>query len=308
MTIYQKRVGEVPAAPPHAVVALGVFDGVHCGHTALLTHARELAREKELPLVVLTFADTPKTEKLLCSLTARRELLFSAGADFVAVYEFSELSALSPSAFVSRVLCGVFGARYAVCGTDFRFGKDRAGDAEMLAALFAPQTVVAISPVCSRDGVPISSTRIRDALAAGDLVTAEALLGRPYFLSGKVIHGRGFGHALCAPTANLAIPANIALPRDGVYVTSARVENLWWTPSVTNLGKNPTVVTDGMRTCETHLLWENTDIYDEVLTVEFRARIRAEQTFASAEELRTQIAADIETARAWFTAHPEALF
>lgn len=294
---------QISDLPQHAVVALGVFDGVHRGHQALLARARALADELELPLLVLTFRTVRKEGGLLTTPEMRVRLLAQAGADVAVFYDFEELRHLTPEAFVRHILLDRHGCRGAVCGTDYRFGQGRAGDAAALSALLAPYPVLVAPPVCTADGVQISSTRVRDALSRGDMETASALLGYHYTLCGQVRHGRGFGHKLGSPTANISLDTGLLLPRYGVYVTAVTVDGNRY-PAVTNIGRNPTVVTDGEPTCESYLLAGGGDLYGKELAVSFLLHLRDEQQFADATALREQIARDTAATRAWFADHP----
>ena len=163
--------------PRGAVIALGVFDGVHLGHQALLSRARTLADDLQLPLMVLTFRTVGKTCGMLTTPETRVRLFAEAGVDVAVFYDFAELCALSPTAFVQDVLLARHGCKGAVCGTDYRFGCGRAGDAAMLGALLTPHPVLVEPPVCTSDGVQISSTRIRDAISA----SAMLAVGLPSF-------------------------------------------------------------------------------------------------------------------------------
>ncbi len=304
MTIILPRTPEVAGElPARAVVALGVFDGVHRGHRALLAAAREFADRLGVPLAALTFSDTAKDGAMLTTPKMRTRLFAEVGVDIAVFYSFAELSHLTPAAFVREVLFGVFGAVGAVCGTDFRFGHNRAGDAATLANLLAPHSVQIVPAVRSSDGEVISTTRIRTAIANGDLATANHLLGAPYTLAGTVTHGRRLGHKLHAPTANLQLPAGAVLPPFGVYITRTETADGCY-PSITNIGRNPTVVTDGQVMCETHLLCGAPDLYGKEIAVSLLAHVRAECAFADADALAAQIAADITAARAYFAAHP----
>lgn len=309
MIVYLPKEGSIAGEehiPSRSVVALGVFDGVHRGHRALLARARALADRLALPFLVLTFRTVGKEGGLLTTPEMRIRHLAAAGADVAVFYDFAELSPLSPAEFVRDVLLARYGCSGAVCGTDYRFGHGRAGDAALLGQLMAPHPVLVEPPVCTAEGVQISSTLIRGALARGAVEEAGALLGYPYTLYGRVQHGRGLGQRLGSPTANIAFPRGMQLPRYGVYVTCATVDGVRY-PAVTNVGRNPTVVTEGEITCETYLLSGGGDLYDKEIAVSFLSAVREEKKFADVTALRTQIAADVAAARAWFAAHPNAL-
>ena len=172
----------------------------------------------------------------------------------------------------------------------------------MLGTLLTPHPVLVEPPVCTSDGVQISSTRIRDAISRGDMAEANVLLGYHYTLYGQVQHGRGFGQKLGSPTANIALAEGLQLPNYGVYVTAVTVDGKQY-PAVTNIGCNPTVVTAGAITCESYLLAGGGDLYDKSLAVSFLHHLRGECRFADATALRAQIAADVTSARDWHAKH-----
>lgn len=286
-----------------AVLALGMFDGVHAGHQALLRQAARLARRLDAETVAFTFADAPG--KLLglpvTSLSTpdqRTRWLREAGADRVDMVDFTRSFAdLSPEGFIAYLQ-----ERYTVAGLaagfNYTFGKYGAGTAETLRALGVEHgfQVLIADPVLV-DGAPVSSTRIRASLAAGDLATAEALLGRPYTLSGPVVSARRIGHALGYPTANLGTGKQL-LPPDGVYATMAFVNGVAHA-AVTNVGKNPTVA-GKQRTVETYILDEELSLYGAELSVSFLARLREERTFPSLADLSEQIGRDVAAAKKLF--------
>lgn len=285
-------------APAPCAVALGFFDGVHLGHRALLREAREAADRAGLRLVVLTFpaesgikARTPRiygdAEKLL--------LLEACGADAVMLCDFSAVCGMPPDVFVREVLLGALNARLAVCGFNFRFGKDAAGDAAALEKQMrqAGARTQTIAPVL-QNGEPISATRIREALSRGEIRQANEALGAPFFLLGEVRHGKGIGKTIDLPTANTDLPAGCPLAR-GVYRTAAKVRGKLFF-SLTNIGTCPTF---GARTlhAETYLEGADGDLYGEIFPIYFLDFLREERTFSSAKELKKQIEVDIMTAK-----------
>jgi riboflavin kinase/FMN adenylyltransferase len=218
--------GEVPETWASSVVTIGVFDGVHLGHQRIVTRAAAVARELGLPLVVVTFDPHPAEvirpgshPKLLCSLRRRAQLLGELGAAAVCVLEFTpEFSRLGPDEFVRAVLADRLHARRIVVGENFRFGYRAAGDLALLAELgekydFRAEGV----PLLGQDGVTMSSSAIRDRLAAGDVAGAARGLGRPHRVEGVVVRGHQRGRALGFPTANLETAEHTAIPADGVY-------------------------------------------------------------------------------------------
>lgn len=297
--------GFAPVGWDDACVAVGNFDGVHLGHQALLAAVVARARAVSGAAVALTFDPHPvrllrpeRAPSALLTFDQKVLLLAEAGVERLAVLPFDRaLAALGPEAFAREVLRGALGARSVVVGANFRFGHKRAGDAAELRRLGQALgfEVVSLGPV-SAGGRPVSSTRIREALAQGDVESARALLGRPYRVEGRVVKGDARGRALGFPTANLD-PWNELLPRHGVYV--ARCGLTGESPSraaVVNVGRRPTF--DGREVCaEAHLLDFSGDLYGQALRVDFVARLRDEHRFASAQALVDQIGADVEAAR-----------
>jgi riboflavin kinase/FMN adenylyltransferase len=286
-------------------VALGNFDGVHRGHQALVARAVARARETGGAAVVLTFDPHPArvlrpevAPKALTTLAQKEELVLALGVERLVALEFdTRLAALSPAAFVSDVLASLLGARHVVVGESFRFGHGREGDARTLEALGGRQgfDVQVVSPVL-HGGRPISSSRVRDALAAGDVRGAAELLGRPYALDGRVVRGDGRGRGLGIPTANLAVEEQL-LPARGVYAGRALVPGADWRAAVVNVGERPTFGGAGL-VVEAHLLDFAGDLYDARLRLSFQARLRGEERFASAEALVARIHEDVRAARA----------
>lgn len=291
-------------APSAACVALGFFDGVHRGHLSVLSAAAARARALGLPLLVYTFraSDAPKADAPLLSTDAERAALFAAlGARYCVLDDFSAARTTSAEGFVRDVLLGALGARAAVVGEDFRFGYRAAGDAALLSRLMAEGGGEAlILPPILHGGAPISSSRIRAALGAGDIALATALLGRPYALTLPVAHGRALGRTMGFPTANQALPEGHAIPADGVYVTDCITQSGARLRGVTNIGMRPTVAGHHRR-METHLIDFSGDLYGAPLTVCFLARLRGEQTFPSLAALTAQITKDRMEAKQWKT-------
>lgn len=291
---------EAPAWPDTAV-AIGNFDGVHCGHRALLATARALASH----VVALTFDPHPSAllapataPAALTSLERKLELLAEAGADAIVIEPFTRtLAALSPDAFITEIVLRALSARAIVVGYDFTYGARRAGTVEHLRAhgTRAGIAVDVVAPV-EVGGEIVSSTRIRAALAAGDVELAAKLLGRPWDVDGVVVHGAKRGRALGVPTANIAPTSPLPL-RPGIYAVT-----LDGRPAVASLGTNPTFVAGNALVLEVHVLDFDGDLYDRHVRVAFVARLRDEARFASVDALLAQIRADIAAARALFSA------
>lgn len=278
------------------IYALGFFDGVHLGHQALLNACRQLAREHGCKAGVITFTAHPgglvsgEAPGLLNTMEDRGRLLLSFGMDRVVTLRFDrQLMTTHWSTFLTQ-LTGEDAAGF-VCGDDFRFGSGGLGTAKKLAAFCETrQLPYAIVPQQSLDGMRISSTHIRMLLEQGDMVQAERFLGHPHIFTGKVIPGRGLGHTIGIPTANLEIPEGLLLPRKGVYACTAHVDAHIYV-AVTNIGSRPTVEGHHV-TVEPWLLDFEGDLYGKQLTLAFHKFLRPEQKFPSVDALKEQIQRD----------------
>ncbi len=286
-------------SPRASVVVIGNFDGVHRGHQAVLRQARSIADAQDLACIVLTFDPHPREvlggvkRPPLTTLARRVELLRAHGADDVAIQPFSlELAAWTPERFARDLLSARLAARAVVVGENFRFGAKRAGDLPMLRALGAELGFVAeAAEAFGDDQGPFSSTRVRDAIASGDLAEATHVLGRPHSLSGTVEQGDRLGRTIGFPTANLGGVPEL-LPPHGVYAIRAADRG-----GVMNIGVRPTVGGGALR-IEAHLFDFDGDLYGVPMRVELVGRIRGEQKFAGLDELKAQIAKDAQAARA----------
>jgi riboflavin kinase/FMN adenylyltransferase len=292
---------------PWPAVTVGNFDGVHRAHQVLVEAAREKAARRGGTAVALTFdphparvVDPARAPRALMTMEQKAEVMAALGVDVLAVLPFgAERAAQGAEDFARAVLSEQLGARAVVVGTSFRFGRGRGGDAALLSREGAALgfEVVAVPPV-AHGGAPISSTRIRQALAAGRVEEANALLGRVFFVDGRVVRGEGRGRRLGFPTANLDV-VNEMLPARGVYAAWCRLldpsaGDRW--PAVVNLGRRPTFG-GGDTTVEAHLLDQDRNLYGERLRVEFAARLRDEQPFPGPQALIEQIGRDIGRAR-----------
>jgi len=289
-------------------VAVGFFDGVHRGHQAVINHAVEAGRADKLPSVIVTFKDHPrtltegKTPGLLTVLPERLEIFANLGIDAALVLTFSEeLCRLAANEYVKTVLHECLGASIVSIGFNHRFGRNREGDAELLKQLgkrFAFS--VHVAPAIELDGIEVSSSQIREALKSGEIELASKLLGRPYTVSGAVVHGQGRGQNLGFPTANLELPPEKLLPASGVYLGFCRLTDKQKLPCLINLGFRPTVSTDRRITCEAHILGFKGDLYGRQLTIELIAYLRPEKRFKNIEQLKEQIRSDCLDARGFF--------
>jgi riboflavin kinase / FMN adenylyltransferase len=299
--------GAYPADAPRSAVTIGVYDGVHLGHQHVLARLRATASARALPTAVVTFDPHPasvvapeRAPRLLLSVERRLELLAGLGIDRCVVVGFDEAVATeSPADFVERVLARGLRAAAVVVGEDFRFGHDRAGDVALLRAV-ASTHGFDVEPVAldGAGGRPISSSRIREELAQGDVASAGALLGRPHEIEGTVVRGDGRGRDLGYPTANLAVAHDLVVPAIGIYAGT------WTRPTgetavaAISVGRRPTFYDDGDVLVEAHLCDVDADLYDERARLGFVARLRGEERFSTVDALVRQIALDVEATRA----------
>ena len=292
--------------PPDArpsVVALGVFDGVHLGHRAILDTA--VARTGPGATAVACTFDPHPAEVLqpdraplpITTLEERLALLGESGIALTVVVPFTTaLAAMEPEAFVTEILVGRLGAREVVVGFNHRFGRAARGDAALLREIggrlgFHTEVV----PHTDVDGSPVSSSAIRAALQRGDLEVAARMLGRPYFVGGEVVSGAGRGRTLGFPTANIAAERPVLVP-PGVYACRLRVGEATHR-AVLNAGVRPTFG-EKVFTLEAHVLDFSGDLYGRPVRLDLIRRLREERKFAGVEALKAQVAADIAAARA----------
>jgi riboflavin kinase/FMN adenylyltransferase len=287
------------------VVTLGVFDGFHRGHAAVVRRARERADAQGDRLAVFTFGTHPRlildhagAPPELTTTGEKVALLREAGADTVRVLVFDDsLRRKGPRRFLEEHVYPFHRLTRLVVGYDFAMGRDRAGTVPVLAAL-GERLGFAVERVGAREAgdAPVSSTRIREALAAGEVEEAAVLLGRPYALSGSVVPGDALGRRLGFPTANLRIDGGKLRPGHGVYAVRVDGAGAAGRPGVANLGVRPTVG-DGRDAVEVHLLDYDGDLRGTRLTLRFQGRLREERKFADLNELAGQIERDVEAAR-----------
>jgi riboflavin kinase/FMN adenylyltransferase len=286
-----------------SVVPIGIFDGVHRGHQLVLQRAVAAARERDLRVAVITFDPHPVAvlrpeamPLMLTTLPRRIELLEQHGADEVVVLEFTEaLSRQSPEEFVEQTLRGRLAARRIVVGQNFRFGHRAKGDVALLRKYDLEVDDVPLLGEVET----ISSTYIRQRIADGDVAAAADALGRPHFVEGPVVRGDARGRTLGFPTANVGVDHRIAIPRDGVYAGHVVRADGKRSVAAISVGTNPTF--DGVhRRVEAYIIDEGheLELYDEHLVVEFAARLRGMEKFASVDELVAQMAKDVEDTRA----------
>lgn len=307
--------GPCPTPTTPSAVTIGAYDGVHLGHRAVIAEVRRLAAARDLQTVVVTFDRHPATvvrpesaPRLLCDLEQKLELLADAGVDTAYVIHFDEERATETAEeFVDEVLVGCLNARAVVVGEDFHFGHRRGGNVALLREMGASRgfvvdglELVGIDGTPSSDGANVSSTAIRRLLADGDVAGAAVLLGRPHEVRGTVEHGDKRGRELGFPTANLHIPAEIALPADGIYAGWFERADGTVHPTAMSLGHRPTFYErpEGAPLLECNLLDFSGDLYGEAVKVRFVERLRGEVRFDGVDALVAQMGADVAQTRA----------
>jgi riboflavin kinase/FMN adenylyltransferase len=295
-----------------SVVTIGAYDGVHLGHAKVLRLVRELADARSLDAALVTFDRHPaqvvrpeSAPRLLTTVDQKLELLSALGLlDVVCVLRFdAERSRETAEEFVVEVLVETLRARVVVVGADFHFGHKRGGNVALLERMgtdlgFEVIGLGLVAPETDPEHQPYSSTRVRAALAEGDVAAAAALLGRPHEVRGVVMHGDRRGRELGFPTANVAVPDEICLPADGIYAGEYRTPDGIWHPAALSLGRRPTFYAEADHSLlEAYLLDFDGDLYDQPAAVRFVERLRGEKKFESIDALVEQIGRDVEATR-----------
>jgi riboflavin kinase / FMN adenylyltransferase len=298
-----------PRRQPHALT-VGNFDGVHRGHAAMLARVVAQAKALGLPGCVLTFEPHPReffapasAPSRLTRLREKLELFAQAGIERTHVARFdARLAGLAPERFIDDVLVAGLGAKWMLVGRDFRFGARRAGDFALLERAAARRgfALEAMPEVQERDE-RVSSSAVRAALAVGDLRRAELLLGRPYAMSGRVVHGERLGLRLGFPTANIVLRRRT--PMTGIFIVEAELEETRRRlRGAASIGTRPTIREHAQPLLEVHLLDFDGMLYGKHLRVTFLEKLRAEQKYDGLDALRAAIAADVARARRYFDA------
>ena len=294
---------------PDTAIAIGSFDGVHLGHAAILERVRSAASDRGLQSAILTFEPLPReffapgeAPPRLTTIQERLAAFARAGIERAFVQRFDRgFAALSAQDFAQR-LRQRHGARWVMVGEDFRYGAQRSGDlAQLTAAGKRLGFEVEVCPTVEDGGERISSTRVRRALARGDFAHAQHLLGRPYSICGRVVHGAGRGRGMGFPTANV----RLGRPRaalQGIFAVKCLGAATRGLEGVASLGINPAVADGGPATLEAFLFDFSGDLYGRRLTIEFVKKLRDEAHFASLDELAAQIRRDCDAAREHFRA------
>jgi riboflavin kinase/FMN adenylyltransferase len=290
-----------------SVATIGNFDGMHLGHQQILQQLKNIAQKLTLPTTVILFEPQPQEFFLKDQAPARLQrlsdklvFLKAAGIDQVVCLRFNQqIAGLTPQQFVEQILLQQLAVKALLIGEDFRFGKNRQGDINYLQHHHTQLAVHVIQDVC-RSQVRISSTRIRELLSHAAFIDVTDLLGRPYRLTGKVIHGAKRGRQLNFPTANIPL-LRIKSPLHGVYAVKVTLPDAVVAMGVANIGYRPTMHQGGAWYLEVHLFNDVTstvwDLYSQRLQVEFVQKIRDEMRFTSLDELQAQIGADVITAK-----------
>ncbi|WP_426447015.1 bifunctional riboflavin kinase/FAD synthetase [Paenibacillus sp. S-38] len=289
---------------PCGVLAIGDFDGVHLGHQEVIGRAVERSRQLGLPAAIMTFHPHPrqvlgmdKYTRLLTPLPAKEERLRELGVDTHCLVDFSKsFMCVTPEQFVEEMLIPL-GVDTVFVGFDFTFGHRGAGTPDTLCELAAGRFAVEVVRPFHMDGQKVSSTLVREALLTGRVRQAAHLLGRPYQVTGTVVHGDGRGHSIGFPTANVEVREPYVVPVNGVYAVQVEVRGSK-RPGVMNLGVKPTFGSDLQEpVLEAHLFDFDDSVYGEEVKVEFIEYIRAERKFEAVSELIEQIQRDAREAR-----------
>lgn len=304
-----RSLAEVPADFGPSAITIGNFDGVHLGHRQILKRVRELAAANGWHASVLTFDPHPtavvaphRTPRLLTLPEERLALMAEEGIEQTLILPFDRsVAGLAPDQFARQLLVDRLGTRAVLVGDNFCFGKNQTGNTAVLRELGERMgfKVELVDAVACR-GQLVSSSAIRESIRSGDVATAARFLKRPYLLEGEVVSGRGLGSRQTVPTLNLATKAAM-IPANGVYLTRTRDldDSRRWN-SLTNIGYRPTFGESGQLSIETYLLSDFSGETPSHIAVEFLKRVRAEQRFASAEELKARIGQDAAIATRFF--------
>lgn len=297
MVIYQYPFENKPNID-NCVLALGFFDGVHIAHRDLIKRARSVAMDSGLKFGIFTFKSDGKikvTSQRLYDDGEKADFFSELGADFTVYADFNAISGYSPEDFVNKVLIDQLSCSVCVAGFNFRFGKGAKAGASELSAFMKNGGGEALicEEITSPDGSTLSATMIRNLIADGKITEANAHLGSPYYIKGRVSHGRADGRRLGFPTANISIGEEKTIPRLGVYRTATVIDGKVYN-GVTNIGRCPTFMGEEIRV-ETHLIGFEGDLYDKEIRVYLLGFLRDEMAFDSIESLKTQINTDKET-------------
>lgn len=290
-------------SPQGSCVALGLFDGLHIGHHAVIHAMVQKAKAQSLTACVFTFTfdhvrpQAKLSAQQLITGHMRDSILEGWGVNQLMCPDFLAIQHLTPEEFIDRVLCFRLGAKHLFCGADYHFGKGAQADAQTLRRLGEERGLeVTVLPLVQDGGEPVSSTRIRALVAEGNMPQARKMLGRPYTVDFEVAHGLNLAYQLGAPTINQPMPESYVYPRFGVYMTTATVGGKRY-PGVTNVGVKPTVGAGNGVIVETFILGYSGDLYGQRIPVEFYEFIRPEKKFPNLDALSKQIHCDAQTVK-----------
>ncbi|MCI8388126.1 MAG: bifunctional riboflavin kinase/FAD synthetase [Clostridiales bacterium] len=303
-------IGSEPAKKPALAVALGSFDGVHAGHSELISRAVDYAKAHGIYSAVWTFKDDSsalpkKNGRILTTLSEKLSLIASLGVDYALLEDFSHIRDYSPERFVNELLIERCGVVCAVCGFNFSFGKYGLGNCDTLRELMNPRECIVVPPVY-KGGNLVSSSAIRLLIEAGETEKAADMLGRPFFIDFPVVHGKQLGRTIGIPTINQNFPEGHIIPKTGIYACTVEVgssdNNGDIFLGVSNIGLRPTVDnTSNHINCETHIINYNGWLYGKDIKVSFYKRLRDEIKFPNIDSLKAQIERDISAAIEYFS-------
>ena len=288
----------------NTILTIGTFDGVHLGHKKILNQLLQKKQETGFETFVFTFDPHPRKVlfpeqtdlKLITETEEKINLLNQSGIDHVLLYPFNKnFSEISPEDYISNLLIEKLKAKFIIVGYDHRFGKNREGNLELLLS-FSEKYNYEVIEISAEDinSINISSTQIRKAIEAGDIIKANQFLGYDFFVTGKVTEGKKLGRTIGFPTANIVLgSADKIIPKQGVYAVVATIKNGTFN-GMLNLGINPTVSSNNQLKMEVHLFDFNEEIYNETIKIEFKERIRDEKKFADLSQLKEQLKLDKE--------------
>lgn len=293
---------------PKTAVVLGNFDGIHRGHMLLIKKAEEIAREEGIKTAIFTFAPHPSyilTGKmpvdLIYTMEEKEMIMGKVGIDYYIEFPFTQQSAsMSYKQFIEDIILTKLNAQVVIIGADYRFGKNKLGDYKTLVKYSQEYDFdVIVAHKLKRGDIPISSTWIREEVKKGNIELANELIGRPFFISGKVMNGRKIGTGIGIPTANIKPDESKLLPPLGVYHSKVKIgEDTYY--GVTNVGSNPTILEGQAITVETFIYDFNEDIYGKEIIVELYHYSRPEYKFDGLQALKAQIEADINDMKNYF--------
>lgn len=299
-----RDIAEFPSLPT-AIVTSGTFDGVHVGHQTIINRLIQRTEEAQGQSVVITYwphprlilQHDPSSLQLLSTIEERIEQLAAFSIDYLLIIPFtSQFAQLDSEQYIKQILVNTVNTKRFIIGYDHRFGKNREGNITYLQEN-APHYgfVVEEIPAQDIDNIAVSSTKIRKALGSGDIKTANSFLGRPYSLTGKVVHGKKLGRTIGYPTANLEVTdIHKLIPAIGIYAVKVKINNNYF-GGMLSIGTNPTVGGTN-RTIEVNIFNFSDDIYDQDITLYFMGYIREEEKFSGLEELTQKLHQDQESA------------